>query len=283
MGLMGWPVFFHAVVIVFFSAVFLFVYDALTQWDKFSIQQIRVSGNTVLTESQIIRLAGISEGDNILSINRSLLQKKILTNPWVIGVSVSRDFPSTMDISVSEHRALAILDIGRRFIVNGYGDIFKEWEPSDPSDFPVISGVKRSQIPLSGNISQSPVISKALKILKMSRDTEAVLPFSEISGIDVDVDLGITVSARKGYAKVNEGRLPVAEIKLGHDDFESKLNQLRKILDFLATAHEVSSIKMIDISDMNRIVFSVSDHDPAGGTGIIAQSGFLKEVSVADK
>ena len=128
------------------TGFFILVYDLATQCDYFAARQMSIEGTQRLTPETVARQAGIRMGDNILAINLSLVRKRLLAHPWIAEAEVRREIPSRLIIRVKEHQALAMVDFGQKFLINRQGQIFKAWDPSDPADLPVISGLDVSDL-----------------------------------------------------------------------------------------------------------------------------------------
>ena len=54
------------------ALLFIFVHDLITQWDHFNAQRIQITGNRHLTDDEVLQLAGIHRGQNILAVNLGL-------------------------------------------------------------------------------------------------------------------------------------------------------------------------------------------------------------------
>ena len=78
-----------------------------------------------------------------------------MAHPWINDADVSRNLPNEISINIVEQRPFAILDMGRKFMINIRGEIFKEWSDSDPGHLPMISGLEYSDLSVAGKLSVS--------------------------------------------------------------------------------------------------------------------------------
>ena len=131
-----------AAFVVFVSFFFVFVHDMFTQSPHFTARQIQVEGARRLPPRTVAAIAGVREGINVLSVNLSAARRQLLAHPWIAEAEIRREIPSGLHIQVREHEPAAVVDIGKRFLLNVHGEIFKEWEPGDPAGLPVVSGLK---------------------------------------------------------------------------------------------------------------------------------------------
>ena len=131
---------------MFVSFFFVFVHDMFTQSPHFTARQIQVEGARRLPPRAVAAQAGVHEGINVLSVNLSAARRRLLTHPWIAEAEVRREIPSAIHIRVREHVPAAVVDMGRKFLLNEQGEIFKEWEPADPAGLPVVSGLKPADV-----------------------------------------------------------------------------------------------------------------------------------------
>jgi cell division protein FtsQ len=255
----------------FISLVLVFGYDFLTQCDYFKAQSVVVSGIKHLSEKEILEQTDIRKGMNILSINLSTARKRLLALSWISDAEVSRELPSKISIVVREHEPLAILDLGRKFLLNVNGEIFKEKTPSDPGNLPVITGLEYSDLHISGDRpshragdddlpgrkdlqlaaawqNRDNPFDAVMDVLRLGQKSDSVLPNSLIKQIEVDREIGLTL-----YASYYENGRTRA-IKLGYDDYQGKYNLLKAVFFHMEKRDTLLDFGSIDLINVNRIV-----------------------------
>jgi len=225
------------------SFLFMFTYDFVTQCDYFKAEGLTVTGAHRLTEEQVLQQSQINKGINILSVNLSRVRKRLLAHSWIEEAEVSRELPTGISIRIKEQRPLAILDLGRRFIINAHGELFKEMDASDLCRLPVISGLEFSDINVRGE-SRSVPFDAVMKILALGKKPESVLPCRLIKRIRVDREMGLTIYA---FDRIKA-------IKIGYDDYPNKYEMLRNVLFYLKKNGSFSQLESIDLNNLNRIV-----------------------------
>jgi cell division protein FtsQ len=230
-------------VIGIFSAMFLFIHDFFTQWDKFNAQKIRIDGIHRLSVEQVMNQAGIQKGMNVLSVNISLCRKHLLAHPWVAKASVQRRLPDTFHIRITEHEPIAVLDLGKQYILSSHGTIFKSWEAADPMDLPHVSGLTFSD--LNGpNEPRSAAFSAVLNVLTLSKNKSAFLSNTDIKRIEIDPEIGLTLSVFDG----------TKQIRLGYNNFATKFKLLEKVFVHLKKDNTICDFEIIDVHDVNRVI-----------------------------
>ena len=229
--------------LVFVSLLFVFSYDFLTQCDYFKAEELMVNGTHRLTQNQVLQQANIATGVNIFSVNLSKVRKRLLANSWIEDAEVRRELPTGINIRIKEQEPLAVLDLGRKFIINAHGEIFKEMDKEDHCTLPIINGLEFSDINVKGEI-RSIQFDAVMKILGLGQKTESVLPYSLIKKIHVDREIGLTI-----YAFDH-----IREIKIGYNNYPDKFAMLKDVLFYLEKNGGFSRLESIDLNNLNRIV-----------------------------
>jgi cell division protein FtsQ len=225
------------------SFVFIFSYDFLTQCDYFKAEKLVVTGMDRLSEKQVLEQAQIKKGINIISVNLSMTRKRLLAHSWITEADVSRDLPNGIHIRIKEHQPLAVLDLGRKFLINSSGEIFKEMAASDPDQLPIINGLEFSDINTRDKPRSIP-FNAVMSVLELGQKCKSVLPCKLIKKIQVDREMGLTIYA---FDRIKE-------IKIGYNDYPTKYDRLNNILVHLKELPGLSHLESIDLNNLNRIV-----------------------------
>jgi cell division protein FtsQ len=226
-----------------FSALFMTGYAAVTQSDYFRAKAINVTGCSRLSQTAVLSQAQLSPGDNLLAVNLRLVRQRLLAHPWIAEAQVSREIPEIIHIAIKEHTCMAVVDLGRRFLLNRNGKLFKEFEPRDPQDLPVVTGVTYSDLSL-GDDARSRAMTQVLDVLRISRAKDSVIPYKEIRRVHWDSEMGIGLTVWK------EKRT----IKLGIGQFKGKYSRLEKLLPHLKRNPVWRSFSILDLNNPDRVV-----------------------------
>lgn len=253
------------------SLVFIFGYAFLTQCEYFKAENVIVSGTKRLSEKEILNQTDIKKGMNILSLNLTTARKRLLAHSWISEAEVSREFPSKITIRIREHEPLAILDIGRRFLINTRGEIFKERLPSDPGNLPIITGLKYSDLhipdthtadrgddpdptgiggsrSIDQRLAHNSPFEAVMDVLNLGKRSGSILPNSLIKRIQVDREIGLTLYA----AYFGPDR--IRAIKLGYNDYPGKYDLLKTVLFHMEKRDNFPDFESIDLINVNRVV-----------------------------
>lgn len=148
------------------AAAVLGTYHFARTSPRFALRQIDVEGIRRKTREAIIEVAQLGLDRNIFSIETAHVEQKLLRDPWIKEVKVSRRLPGTIQIEVVEREALALALLGEQLLlVTRTGETFKRHESSDPADLPVVTGIE-----LEGSAAEPTLerlrISTALEVLR---------------------------------------------------------------------------------------------------------------------
>ena len=234
-------------VLMGFSALFMVGYAAVTHTDYFRIEAIKVSGLSRLTEAAIVSQAKIRTGDNLLAVNLGLVRKRLLAHPWIATARVAREIPGTICIEITEHQALAVLDLGRKFLINTNGRVFKERSPDDPQKLPLVSGITYADMSL-GEDALSPAMTAVVQVLQTSQAQNSAIPYAQIQEVSMDPGMGIALTAWPDQRR----------IKLGFAPFESKYQRIKQLLPYLRRSSTWQGFDTIDANNPDRIVVQLS-------------------------
>lgn len=244
------------------STGFVLIYDIIIQCDYFKVKSLTITGNQMFSDRQIISEADLKKGINIYSVNLSITKKRLLAHPWIEEAEISRDLPSGIKVRIKEHKAVAIIDLGRSFLINNRGKIFKEWSAGDPDALPVINGLRFSDISISSKLSEhgsgesnmalymkecSNPFDAVMDVLRLGQRVESVLPNKLIRQIMVDREIGVTIYA---FNKIKE-------IKLGYENYADKYDLLKKVLLYIKNINDFQDLVSIDLNNFNRIVVNL--------------------------
>lgn len=219
------------------GGIMVYLYSILYSTPLLETKLVVVRGCKELTEQEVLKMAGIKRGVNIMAVNTRLVADRVKANPWVKEVHVGREYPSRIVIDVKERTALAIMKRGEDFyLVDEKGEPFKKFTMGDDVNLPVLTGFSKEE-------KGSPaLLSQAFFLIDYLKKNPGVASLDSISEIHSDERLGLTVFTTNGMCLV-----------LGFNNFESKLTQLPLILADLERKNMKTSYLRIDLSDPVKI------------------------------
>ena len=247
-----------------FNLMLIFGHDWITQTERLGIRTITITGCERLTPAIVKHQAGLAEARNILTVNLTTARKRLLAHPWIAEAQVTRDIPDRLRIHIREQTSLAVLDLGRRFLMNDEGAVFKEVAPGETPEVPVVSGLSYTDLGMDAE-APTPVMRAVLQLLKPRQRSNRLDLVDRIREIHADPALGLTIF-------MADDRQPQGyrTVMLGFDDFDAKYATLQTIDAYLKKNPRYEGFLSIDLNNRHRIVVN-----PAG---TIATEDARKEV-----
>lgn len=95
---------------------------ALYNSPAFSIEDVQVEGVEHLTSEEMSQLANVPSDTTLLRVDTETIRSRLMQTAWVADASVTRVFPSTLKITVTEREIEAIVEIPNRS-----GSVTKKW------------------------------------------------------------------------------------------------------------------------------------------------------------
>lgn len=231
--------------VLLLSATFMFVHDVMTQSSYFDAKRIEVSGTNRLSPQEMLDFVGLKPGVNLLALNLSLVRKRLISHPWVADATLRRELPDGLVIAIKEHRALAVVDLGRKFVINDEGVIFKEAKTFDLQRLPRVTGLQYADMAV-GDQETSPAFDAVMSVLVMGKQPGSPLPNRAIKQVAVDRDMGLQLYAF-------DERLA---IRLGYNQYVKKYQRLATALYYFDKSSLAAEIEWIDLRNPERIVIN---------------------------
>lgn len=180
-------------------------YGHATTAEYFAVNEIRVSGGSRLTESEVVRISGVERGQNVFRVDVDSVVQRLESEPWILDAKAVRRLPRGLEITIVERRleALALFDVP--YLVDDSGVLFKRWTPGDPVPAPIISGLQREKIADDAEGVQA-VIEDAVALTRRYRaqGLDRVAPLAEVHA-ELDGGFSLTAGAEPFYVRFGKG------------------------------------------------------------------------------
>ena len=85
----------------------------------FSIEKITILGNKEFMYNDLLKLSGVSSEQSILMLDKELIQKRIESNPMIEVISISRNFPDEVVITIRERKIVAYIEYLTLYVMLG--------------------------------------------------------------------------------------------------------------------------------------------------------------------
>jgi cell division protein FtsQ len=112
------------------------------QSPRFAVTSIDVGGNEQRPRDALVGEAGLALGKNIFSVDLDSARAKLLADPWIAEATLARRLPGELLVRVTERHAAALVALGDVYLATAEGEPFKGFEPGDPVDLPIVTGLR---------------------------------------------------------------------------------------------------------------------------------------------
>ena len=206
----------------------------------FRLTDIKVSGNRITTHRQILDLAGLQQGGNLIRFDTKAAVARIESHPWVERAEIRPNWPSAVEVVVTEFQPFALVnvEVGKerhlRYL-NRSGRVFGEAGMGQELDFPVITGALAGKDVEGDRLVKGSLADAAISLLLLAARGNAILPVQAVSEIHVDEQRGIVLY-------LVDRPFPVY---FGTDRLQTKYYRLVKVLEQLYSKKQVDAVKEI--------------------------------------
>ncbi|MDB5432884.1 MAG: ftsQ [Caulobacter sp.] len=134
----------------------------------FRVKDVHVQGASAMASADILRAAGITPGQPILTVNLAEVRARLLAVGWVKEVRVVRLLPDTLVLAVTERTPMAVWQHGgQTLVVDLDGKTVREADPGRFPDLPLIvgAGADEAAPTILGELAQRPWLKPRLEAL----------------------------------------------------------------------------------------------------------------------
>lgn len=219
-------------------------YRILDSTTFFRLKNIEVSSAKRLTREDILGLAGVEPGKDLLRMNLKRMGEHILQNPWVETVRINRYFPDGISIAITEREPAAIVNMGFIYYLDKNANVFKVLNQGDKLDYPVVTGFSEEELN-SDPKGTKEALKDTCELLRILREKGAFI-LADVSEIHYDKGYGFTMFTASGA-------LPV---KIGAGDFAAKVERFARIYRDLMGQSQ--ALQYIDLDYNDKIIVKKS-------------------------
>ncbi len=190
------------------------------------VSTVRVEGNVIVSSAELLHLAAIPRHARLFAVDLAAVQKRVLQNPFIRTVSVNRQGPEGITITVLERRPVALLAARELLSVDGEGIVLPAAKSDQLFDLPVLTGVLPEDECVPGKRITGPAVREALDALTAARRIDEEL-FRRISEITVYENGTLVMHTAEAGVPVILGRGDVPRKLVNFDGFWRQIVERR--------------------------------------------------------
>jgi len=224
--------------------VLFLAWRVLSSATYFRLKNIEVTSSKRLSREEILAMAGVEPGRDLLRMNLKRMGEQIAQNPWVETVRIRRYYPDGLSIAIVEREPLAVVNMGFFYYLDKKATVFKVLNQGDRLDYPVVTGFSEEDLN-SDPAGTKEALQATCELLKVLREKGSFI-LADVSEIHYDKGYGFTLFT-------SSGGLPV---KIGSGEFSSKIERFAKIYQELMAQRP--TLHYIDLDYNDKIIVKKS-------------------------
>ena len=210
----------------------------------YQLKAINVQTDGTLQRDQILKVAGLREGENVFQVNLAQVHDRLQELPQVDEVQVVRKLPAEVDVKILERKPIAWITPEKEisdpfasdaaFLVDARGVLMKEKKLlPEYLGLPLISGCTSEALE-SGKTVESIEVNAALELLRLSTGSFMQTRF-QIRQIDIS----------KGYCLLVTDKNH-SQVSFGFDQLDLQLKRLEQFLVYCDdTKQELATVNLL--------------------------------------
>jgi cell division protein FtsQ len=107
----------------------------------FGLSAVRVDGTQAVARAEVLAASKVSIGEPYLGLDLAAIRTRVAALPRVAAVRVTRDYPSSLRIAVTERPAVASVSTGAIFWLVAADGTVLDSAASRPGELPYVAGV----------------------------------------------------------------------------------------------------------------------------------------------
>lgn len=207
------------------------------------VGEIRVEGNNVVSSPEILAMVNISPGEKLFEVDLYAAQKRIMQNPFMKDVSVTRHVPGILTIDIQERKAVAAVILNDVLYLDAEGVVLPPSRSEQLFDLPVVTGTLNADAFSPGKRVAAANVLEALSILGTAHALGTEI-FVRISEVHLQGNSDIVLYS-------SEYGIPII---FGHGDAAPKLMKLDAFWKEFASRRGAHELQYVDLRFHDQVV-----------------------------
>jgi len=219
------------------------VFGANAWKSSLRIKQIKIDGNRIVGENEIIQLTQIQMNALLYKVDLTAIQRNVMSHHYIKDAVVERNLPNSIHIQVAERVPIAIVNRPETMYLDESGMVLPRSISHRLFDLPMISGISEN-IPLAlGSIIRQPDVIEALQLLATMKTVNRPM-YHNVSEVQVRNGGDIVIYS-------TEGGVPII---FGRGEIPSKLVRLETFWNNVVRTRGTQLLQYVDLRYQDQIV-----------------------------
>lgn len=219
------------IALVMISLLFVTLYEYLIQSPYVRLERVVFSGVDEDMRGELIELAGLNPDLSLLAIDLKEIKESMEKHLWIRSVKPEKRFPHTLAVRAEKEEPRAVVVMDKLYLMNRWGEIFKEIDPMGELDFPIITGVSNDKVKKRKHLLRA---AHVLNILGSEKSPWSLKDLSEVH-VKRDGNISLYFTSFPGVIQAR-GR-----------DFGFKIDDLKKVVEHLERTGRTQMVRGINL------------------------------------
>jgi cell division protein FtsQ len=219
------------------------VFGANAWKTSLKIKQIKIDGNRIVGENEILQLTQIQMNALLYKVDLTSIQRNVMSHHYIKDAVVERNLPNSIHIQVVERIPIAMVNCSETLYLDEEGMVLPRSISHRLFDLPMISGISESEPLAPGFIIKQPDVMEALQLLALMKTVNRPM-YHNISEVQVRNGGDIVVYSA-------EGAVPII---FGREDMPSKFVRLETFWNDVVRTRGTQYLQYVDLRYQDQIV-----------------------------
>ena len=180
-----------------FVAVLLAVFMAVSLL-FFRVNTVNVSGNIRKTDEEIVALAGVDPNTHMWFFSAKKASGRIEKDPYIIEANIKRSYPDTLNISVLEREAVAVIQSASAYaVIDSSGYVMSIDDAASYSDIMTVSGMGASGYKVGTYLGdENDFMAKTLFLILDAMTQSGII--EDVKSLDISNPMSIKMVLKSG-------------------------------------------------------------------------------------
>ncbi len=230
------------VFLIFIIGICIFSINWSNFKNIYNIGDINIYGTTFFDQSIIEQKSDVLKSYNIFDRELENYKKEILKFDHIKDCKISRNFPSTLDITIFEREPIALISSDELIILDAEG-VCLPVEYCDIS-LPIFSNFKSNpELYPKGSKTTSTNVLSSVSLMKFTKDNFSII-YENISEFVFNENSEYEIILKNGKTR----------IFLGSKKLQEKMKYLESFQEILKDEKDITDFKYIDLRFNNQVI-----------------------------
>jgi cell division septal protein FtsQ len=230
-------------IVMLLSVGVCLVFGANAWKSSLRIKQIKVEGNRIVGEHEILQLTQVQMNALLYQVDLTAIQRNVMSNHYIKNTIVERNLPNALHIQIEERIPIAMVNRAETLYLDEEGVVLPRSISHRLYDLPVISGISDNEPLTFGSVIKQPDVVEALQLLATVKVAHRPM-YHNIYEVHLRNGGDIVIYSA-------EGGVPII---FGRGEMSSKIVRLETFWNDVVRARGTQLLQYVDLRYQDQIV-----------------------------